>query len=219
MPVPHEPQTAPPTPRWRRLGALIALDLLGVGRWRAVLLGLVLCAGAAADILHSGEVAWSGGVGIGVVCGMQAVHQSNGSSTRLRRLHGLLPVSRGEVVLARWLEAIGLLGGVGLFITVVGVAVGAPTGAVIWLAIASIGVAAGVPLFLCVSGRVWPVWIVAWWLGVFGVFEGILAAVEAVRSGLLDTVSGSNLVLPLVFSIIMGLSLAVTHWWYCRQDH
>ena len=201
-----------------RVGAVLRLDLIVLRRrGPLLLLPLSFAVFIAMDVLAGRlQAVLLASIALGV-CAQYA--QSAVEAAHLMvRLHGALPLRRGELVGARWIEGLALA----LLSCLVCMPVAALTGdwggLVAGLVVICLSVALGMPLFLCLAPEraLW-MWGLCLGVGAGALYGGAPLLAGPVTEVLREPVPA--VLAALSCPALLGVSLVVALRWYGRQDH
>ena len=200
------------------VGAVLRLDLIVLRRRGPLLLlplalALFITMDALAGRLQTTVMA---GVALGLCA--QYAQGAVESAHHMERLYGALPLRRGELVGARWVEGLVLALLSGLVCVLVAALTGDWGGLMAGLLVICLSAAFGLPLFLCLAPEraLWG-WGLRHGAGVRALYGGtpLLAgpATEVLREPVPAVLAA------LACPTLLGASLVVALRWYGRQDH
>ena len=201
-----------------RVGAVLRLDLIVLRRrGPLLLLPLALALFIAMDVL-AGRLQTT--VMAGVALGLCAQYAQGAveSAHHMERLYGALPLRRGELVGARWVEGVALALLSGLVCVLVAALTGDWGGLMAGLLVICLSAALGLPLFLCLAPER-ALWV---WGLCLGAGVGALYGGTPLLAGPAAEVLGEPMPAVLVAlscPALLGASLVVALRWYGRQDH
>ena len=200
-----------------RVGAVLRLDLIVLRRRGPLfLLPLPLVLFIAMDVLV-GRLQTTVMMGVALGLCTQYAQGAVEAAHRMVRLHGALPLRRGELVGARWIEGLALA----LLSCLVCVPVAALTGdwggLMAGMVVICLSVALGLPLFLCLAperacgcGGL----CVGWSGALYGGAPLLAGPVTELLREPVPVVLAA-----LACPALLGASLVVALRWYGRQDH
>ena len=156
----------------------------------------------------------------GVALGLCAQYAQGAveSAHHMERLYGALPLRRGELVGARWVEGVALALLSGLVCVLVAALTGDWGGLMAGLLVICLSAALGLPLFLCLAPER-ALWV---WGLCLGAGVGALYGGTPLLAGPAAEVLGEPMPAVLVAlscPALLGASLVVALRWYGRQDH
>ena len=200
------------------VGAVLRLDLIVLRRrGPLLLLPLALALFIAMDVL-AGRLQTT--VMAGVALGLCAQYAQGAveSAHHMERLYGALPLRRGELVGARWVEGVALALLSGLVCVPVAALTGDWGGLMAGLLVICLSAALGLPLFLCLAPER-ALWV---WGLCLGAGVGALYGGTPLLAGPAAEVLGEPMpavLAALACPALLGASLVVALRWYVRQDH
>ena len=201
-----------------RVEAVLRLDLIVLRRrGPLLLLPLSLALFIAMDVL-AGRLQTT--VMAGVALGLCAQYAQGAveSAHHMERLYGALPLRRGELVGARWVEGLVLALLSGLVCVLVAALTGDWGGLMAGLLVICLSAALGLPLFLCLAPER-ALWV---WGLCLGAGAGALYGGTQLLTGPAAEVLGEPMpavLAALACPALLGASLVVALRWYGRQDH
>ena len=201
-----------------RVGAVLRLDLIVLRRRGPLLLlplalALFITMDALAGRLQTTVMA---GVALGLCA--QYAQGAVESAHHMERLYGALPLRRGELVGARWVEGLVLALLSGLVCVLVAALTGDWGGLMAGLLVICLSAALGLPLFLCLAPER-ALWV---WGLCLGAGVGALYGGTPLLAGPAAEVLGEPMpavLAALACPALLGASLVVALRWYVRQDH
>ena len=201
-----------------RVGAVLRLDLIVLRRRGPLLLlplalALFITMDALAGRLQTTVMA---GVALGLCA--QYAQGAVESAHHMERLYGALPLRRGELVGARWVEGLVLALLSGLVCVLVAALTGDWGGLMAGLLVICLSAALGLPLFLCLAPER-ALWV---WGLCLGAGVGALYGGTPLLAGPAAEVLGEPMpavLAALACPALLGASLVVALRWYGRQDH
>ncbi|MDM8076573.1 MULTISPECIES: ABC-2 transporter permease [Actinomyces] len=200
------------------VGAVLRLDLIVLRRRGPLLLlplalALFITMDALAGRLQTTVMA---GVALGLCA--QYAQGAVESAHHMERLYGALPLRRGELVGARWVEGLVLALLSGLVCVLVAALTGDWGGLMAGLLVICLSAALGLPLFLCLAPER-ALWV---WGLCLGAGVGALYGGTPLLAGPAAEVLGEPMpavLAALACPALLGASLVVALRWYVRQDH
>ena len=201
-----------------RVEAVLRLDLIVLRRrGPLLLLPLSLALFIAMDVL-AGRLQTT--VMAGVALGLCAQYAQGAveSAHHMERLYEALPLRRGELVGARWVEGVALALLSGLVCVLVAALTGDWGGLMAGLLVICLSAALGLPLFLCLAPER-ALWV---WGLCLGAGVGALYGGTPLLAGPAAEVLGEPMpavLAALACPALLGASLVVALRWYVRQDH
>ena len=201
-----------------RVGAVLRLDLIVLRRRGPLLLlplalALFITMDALAGRLQTTVMA---GVALGLCA--QYAQGAVESAHHMERLYGALPLRRGELVGARWVEGLVLALLSGLVCVLVAALTGDWGGLMAGLLVICLSAALGLPLFLCLAPEraLW-VWGLCLGAGAGALYSATPLLAGPVAEVLREPVPA--VLAALACLALLGASLVVALRWYGRQDH
>ena len=201
-----------------RVEAVLRLDLIVLRRRGPLLLlplalALFITMDALAGRLQTTVMA---GVALGLCA--QYAQGAVESAHHMERLYGALPLRRGELVGARWVEGLVLALLSGLVCVLVAALTGDWGGLMAGLLVICLSAALGLPLFLCLAPEraLW-VWGLCLGAGVGALYGGTPLLAGPAAEVLGEPVPA--VLIALSCPALLGASLVVALRWYGRQDH
>ncbi|WP_185732125.1 hypothetical protein [Actinomyces bowdenii] len=222
-------------PRWEAVRAVMRLDLLLAWRRRDTVALLVLCALAALGAAVPGARGWLGPLSpewlvyvlLLAVSAMGVVLWLPSREARMRRLYGALPVTRLDVLAARY-----LLLAAGLVIAILGwpavvLAAGGPSDDAVGRHLAFLtffaAIAAAMPPLLAAHGGTTPLPVLAGWglgVGCLAEMPAVFGVEMALSAMPRQMVLAGGVGLISVLSVgALGASWMICRRIYTRQDH
>ena len=201
-----------------RVEAVLRLDLIVLRRrGPLLLLPLALALYIAMDVL-AGRLQTT--VMAGVALGLCAQYAQGAveSAHHMERLYGALPLRRGELVGARWVEGVALALLSGLVCVLVAALTGDWGGLMAGLLVICLSAALGLPLFLCLAPEraLW-MWGLCLGAGAGALYGGTPLLAGPVAEVLREPVPA--VLAALSCPALLGASLVVALRWHGRQDH
>ena len=200
------------------VGAVLRLDLIVLRRRGPLLLlplalALFITMDALAGRLQTTVMA---GVALGLCA--QYAQGAVESAHHMERLYEALPLRRGELVGARWVEGVALALLSGLVCVPVAALTGDWGGLMAGLLVICLSAALGLPLFLCLAPEraLW-VWGLCLGAGVGALYGGTPLLAGPAAEVLGEPVPA--VLAALACPALLGTSLVVALRWYGRQDH
>ena len=198
--------------------AALRLDLIVLRRrGPLLLLPLALALFIAMDVL-AGRLQTT--VMAGVALGLCAQYAQGAveSAHHMERLYGALPLRRGEMVVARWVEGLALALLSGLVCVLVAALTGDWGGLMAGLLVICLSAALGLPLFLCLAPEraLW-VWGLCLGAGAGALYGGTPLLTGPAAEVLREPAPAA--LAALSCPALLGASLVVALRWYGRQDH
>ena len=201
-----------------RVGAVLRLDLIVLRRrGPLLLLPLALALFIAMDVL-AGRLQTTVMAGAALGLCAQYAQSAVESAHHMERLYGALPLRRGELVAARWVEGVALALLSGLVCVLVAALTGDWGGLMAGMVVICLSAALGLPLFLCLAPEraLW-VWGLCLGAGVGALYGGTPLLAGPVAEVLREPAPA--VLAALACPALLGASLVVALRWYGRQDH